>query len=255
MNRLRPILVVALAAAACQLAAPGAATAAPGCLHEDTRVATWNRDGVEGALLCLTNVYRVRQGLPPYTADTRLDRAARGHSQYMYETGDFSHYPRTGTTPTSRAAAAGYPAGSAIGENIAYNMIGTARELLTQWWASEGHRANLLNPAAFTVGMGVADCVCQGMGGITGTQMFSSQGDANTGFTGLDLYVSDPETCLSSRAAARSASRAVARLKEALAEARTAKRKASLRKKVRRKRGLLQAARAEATTACAGQSP
>jgi uncharacterized protein YkwD len=255
MQRLRPILVLALVATACGLAAPGAAPAAPGCLHEDTRLAVWNRDGVEDALLCLTNVYRARQGLPPYTSDTRLDRAARAHSQYMYETGDFSHYPKTGTTPTSRAAAAGYPAGSTIGENIAYNTIGTARELLSQWRASEGHRANLLNPAAFTIGMGVAECACHGMGGITGTQMFSSQDDANTGFTGLDLYVADPEACLSSRAAARSASRAVTRLKQVLAEARTAKRKAILRKRLRRKRGQLQAARAEATTACAGQSP
>jgi uncharacterized protein YkwD len=244
--------------ALCLLGAPsGAAAAQPGCLHEDARLTDRNRDEVERALLCLTNVYRVRSGLEPYRLDTRLGSAARAHSQDMHDRRYFGHTspPPGSTTPTTRAQAAGYPVGgSTIGENIAYNTTGTAHALLIQWQESPGHNANLLNADASTAGMGVADCRCRGLGGITGTQMFSVRG-ANTGFTGLDHYVADPEGCVSGRSARRSAARAVARLERALAAAKTRERRAALRAKLRRKRAQLQAARSRTTTACAGQSP
>ncbi|HKG35475.1 MAG TPA: CAP domain-containing protein [Solirubrobacterales bacterium] len=252
----RLTLVLALLAL-CLLAAPAAGADGPGCLHGDERLTERDRAGVERALLCLTNVFRARQHLAPLHWDGRLAGAARAHSEDMHERDYFGHTSADGSGPTERAAAWGFSAaGGEVGENIGFSVTGTAHSLFIGWQRDEEARALLLEPDLEATGPGVAACPPSrcGAGGILGTQMVSYEG-ADSGFTGLDLYVADPRECLAGRAARRAARRALARVRKALATASSPERRSSLRRKLRRKRARLEAARARVTTACAGQSP
>ncbi|GLW28871.1 CAP domain-containing protein [Actinoplanes regularis] len=99
----------------------------------------------------LTNVQRAAHGCPALKVDSRLTAAARGHSAYMAQTGNFSHTGRGGSSFATREKAAGYPSPSA--ENIAYGYVG--KDLVSAWMKSPGHRTNILNCKSKTVGVGV----------------------------------------------------------------------------------------------------
>jgi uncharacterized protein YkwD len=144
---LRRLAVVALLAPA---AAAGAATmiaspaeAAPAKVSEQTLQTEINK---------LTNVQRVKNGCSALTVDAQLTTAARGHSGWMAQTGNFSHTGKGGSNFVARSKAAGYTRPSA--ENIAYGYR-TASAVVDGWMKSPGHRANILNCKSKTVGVGV----------------------------------------------------------------------------------------------------
>jgi uncharacterized protein YkwD len=87
------------------------------------------------------NRHRVARGLSPLIWDARLAAVARAHSAEMVRLGRLSHADRKGRTPFDRLDAAGVR-WSAAAENIAEGHE-TAREVLGDWLASPGHRANL----------------------------------------------------------------------------------------------------------------
>lgn len=180
--------IVPAAVAAAVLAAPSGASAAEQCLFQGVKVTAQNQTTVERSLLCLTNLHRFRNGLPPYSLDTRLAAAARNHSADMVARDFFDHTNPEGAGPSTRAMAAGYPGGA--GENIAANGTGTAASLFTQWKGSAGHNENMLGDYR-TAGMGVVPGFpgSPGGGAATGTQMFGFAA-ANTADTGLALYAS-----------------------------------------------------------------
>jgi uncharacterized protein YkwD len=69
----------------------------------------------------------------------------------MARTGAFSHTGAGGSTFVTRVKAARYP--QPAGENIAYGFR-TGVDVVKAWMASPGHRANILNCKAKTVGVG-----------------------------------------------------------------------------------------------------
>lgn len=88
-----------------------------------------------------------------------LHLAAKGHSEWMLETGTFSHTGAGGSTHGQRALAAGY-VWSTIGENIArasrYPQISDEAfidALHDALFRSSGHRRNMLNPIYTEVGV------------------------------------------------------------------------------------------------------
>jgi uncharacterized protein YkwD len=187
MSKLR-VATLLTVVAGLLLAVPSGAPAAESCLYQSTKVTAQNQDDVEGSLLCLTNLHRVRNGLAPLPLDTRLGRAARSHSADMQARGFFDHFTPEGAGPTTRAGAFGYPEGA--GENIATNTEGTALKLVEQWKASSGHNMNMLGANYQALGVGVVKGCCPGgPEGSVGTQMFGV-GPANTRETGFDLYAS-----------------------------------------------------------------
>jgi uncharacterized protein YkwD len=110
-------------------------------------------EAAEDLAFALLNADRSRFGLPQLTRDRRLDAVARAHSADMRDNHFFAHIsPRTGG-PGDRLAAAGYKA-LAHAENIALESSIHAAE--ANLLASLGHRANILNPTATHVGIGVA---------------------------------------------------------------------------------------------------
>ena len=108
--------------------------------------------------LRILNDYRVMMGLNPLRVSPQLTRSARGHSEYMAQTGKFAHdipgHPH-GASPTQRAARQGYAGGGF--ENIARSGGDeglTAEEAFWCWFTSAGHHRNMLNRRHRGMGVG-----------------------------------------------------------------------------------------------------
>ncbi len=130
-------------------------------------VAIWNAGlSPDARVITLVNAERAKAGCPALRVDSRLARAATDHSRDMAANGFFDHVSPRGSTPTSRAAAAGYP--GAAGENIAAGYA-SPDAVVQAWMASSGHRANILNCNYVATGVGSAT---GGYYGIYWTQNF-----------------------------------------------------------------------------------
>jgi uncharacterized protein YkwD len=94
----------------------------------------------------------------PVAMQHQLREAARFHSQWMGETGTFSHDSPggpNGDTWVERIENAGYTGYSTIGENIAAGSA-TAEGVMGQWMSSPGHCANIMAPEFEDIGIGYA---------------------------------------------------------------------------------------------------
>lgn len=153
------------AALVCAGAGIGAAAAEqPAVPPGPTPTAATGAPRVESALLAEMNRVRTQRGRVALRALPSLTRAARAHSRTLLRAGVFQHDSLDGAPFWTRLVAAGFPASRRMGENLA--MVSgcdrsAARETVTMWMASPGHRANLLNPRFRFVGSGAAtdaDC-------------------------------------------------------------------------------------------------
>lgn len=99
-----------------------------------------------------TNQQRHAAGCGQLDVDQELIVASLRQSDYMADTGIFSHIGRGGSTFVARAQAAGYS--SPAGENIAWGYD-SATEVMDAWMASPPHRRNILNCDARSIGTGV----------------------------------------------------------------------------------------------------
>lgn len=79
--------------------------------------AAWAGSAQAQDLLGQINALRAERGLAPYTLDSALSAAAQNQANWMAQTGQVSHTQADGSTPRSRAAAAGYPS-NWVSENI-----------------------------------------------------------------------------------------------------------------------------------------
>lgn len=112
---------------------------------------------LRGAVLCLVNHARARNGARSLHGDARLSRAARRHARDMVRRRYFAHQRIGGRSPAGRARAAGWR-GSALGEAIAYGCgsLATPASTVRAWLNSPGHRAILLSRTYGRVGIGLA---------------------------------------------------------------------------------------------------
>lgn len=120
---------------------------------------------VEQALLRLANQERVKNGRAPLQADSALTTLARLKSSDMVAKNYFSHTSPTYGTPAQMLAKNGISYYS-YAENIAQGA--NADQIHAMWMASDGHRANILNPQLTRIGIGVV----AGRSGYTATQIF-----------------------------------------------------------------------------------
>jgi uncharacterized protein YkwD len=108
-----------------------------------------------------TNAWRVRSGLPPLVINPLLQRmaenlaSAEAAADRYGDSGDGHHWQ--GHDCIWRADQVGYN-WNVIGENAAYNYgySNAVQQLMTQWWNSPDHRANMLYPGYAETGIGVA---------------------------------------------------------------------------------------------------
>lgn len=101
-------------------------------------------------ILIETNKLRAKHGLAPVKADGNLDKVAQNWAWHLAKTDTLNHHPRFWES---------YPSYNTRGgsENIlqAWNSYSAYR--LTQlWYNSPGHRKNMLDPDAKTLGVGIA---------------------------------------------------------------------------------------------------
>lgn len=121
----------------------------------------------EARMLELLNGERTARGLKPLQPDDRIREVARRHSADMFARGYFAHLNPEGKSPFDRMREAGVRFGAA-GENLA--LAPNVEVAHTGLMNSEGHRANILNPAYGRVGIGVVD---GGLHGKMFTQNFA----------------------------------------------------------------------------------
>ena len=106
----------------------------------------------EQYLLSAANQERAARNLPLLHRDPQLARAAAQHAQAMAAHASISHqFP--GEPALARRAAGTGVAFSLISENVA--EAPSAVQIHEMWMNSEGHRANLLDPAVDAVGIRV----------------------------------------------------------------------------------------------------
>lgn len=108
--------------------------------------ATENTPG-EFEVLLKVNEYREALGLLPLELDPRLIDAARQHSRWMVESGNFSHESDLPGRKThgQRMDRVGYKWRSA-GENLAFGTgeLNTPQAMFTGWFDSPGHHRTML---------------------------------------------------------------------------------------------------------------
>jgi uncharacterized protein YkwD len=149
----RHLLTIILAAAAM---APATAAAAD-CPGADQRPSSGA--DLRAATVCLLNAERTARGLQPLTEHPALDSAAAGWSTRQVNEGFFAH-ETADSTLTQRLTDAGYFTSTKwrAGENLAWGELDRARpvDIVKDWMASDGHRANVLDPGFRDVGIGIA---------------------------------------------------------------------------------------------------
>ncbi|WP_252244490.1 CAP domain-containing protein [Clostridium sp. VAP33] len=111
------------------------------------------QSSAENKILQLMNEKRVQAGLKPLTMDNTLLQVARYKSNHMIQYNYFDHTNPDGTKWVNWLQTIGYKY-STTGENIAYNTYDPVG-LFNQWWNSQGHRENMMNPSYTKVGVGV----------------------------------------------------------------------------------------------------
>jgi uncharacterized protein YkwD len=117
------------------------------------------------------NEVRAAHGLAPLRADARLERSARGHSRAMLRTQTLWH-----GAYTARIRRVGIKA-PRVGENIGWGSGGyaRARAIVNVWLTSPTHRANLLRPGFWSVGVGALRGRFEGRGALLVTTDFAGR--------------------------------------------------------------------------------
>lgn len=115
------------------------------------------------------NSLRAGLGLAPYGLNGALSAAAQNHASWMANTGEVSHTETDGSTPSSRAVAAGYNS-SFVSENIYMGTMATADTAWAWWLNSAIHYRGITNPSYTEVGIGAAT----GIGGTAYVLVFGN---------------------------------------------------------------------------------
>jgi len=154
-------------------AAPTATTAASSnAAPTNTTSSTTTTSGTGGAncsfetdvlrltdVISAVNAYRAQNGLPNYTVNTLLVRAAQRHANDMACNNPLVHTGSDGSTPETRVAATGY-----VASDVAENVYGSYPPLdgpgVVNWWKNDktdpNHNKNLLSSTYTEIGVGYA---------------------------------------------------------------------------------------------------
>jgi len=106
-------------------------------------------------LLGRINELRASLGLPGYQLNSALSIAAQNHAAWMSASGQVSHTQPDGSTPRTRASAAGYTS-SAVSENIYMGSNATVSSAWGWWLNSPIHYRGITNATYTEVGIGAS---------------------------------------------------------------------------------------------------
>jgi len=100
----------------------------------------------------MVNQQRAAAGMGAVTSHPALQKAAELHSADQAKRNKMTHTGANGSNAGWRISAQGYN-WATWGENVAAGQ-GDCTSVMGAWMASAGHRANILNPAFISIGMG-----------------------------------------------------------------------------------------------------
>ena len=100
----------------------------------------------------LTNVYRAIDNIAPLAKNVILTQAAQTKVDDMFTKQYFEHISPSGVTPAQLVLKTGYNY-KTTGENLALGSFKNEQELVDAWYASPGHKANMLNPEFVEIGV------------------------------------------------------------------------------------------------------
>jgi uncharacterized protein YkwD len=140
--------------------APAPARVTQDCPDADLEPTADNQGRIRAAILCLHNQVRAEHRLPRLRENTRLRKAAVGHSRNMVAKKFFEHTTPSGVTMVDRILKARYvreDQGWMLGENLAWGTgsYATPRGAVQAWMESPGHRANILKRSYRELGVGL----------------------------------------------------------------------------------------------------
>lgn len=125
------------------------------CLLATVLLATSAYAQEDAELISRINGLRSSLGLPGYVRNGALDAAANSHARWMVTTGEVSHTQGDGSTPRTRAAAAGYSS-QYVSENIYGGGNATVDVAWSFWMNSAIHYQGITSPNYVDVGIGIA---------------------------------------------------------------------------------------------------
>ena len=103
------------------------------------------------------NNYRAQNGLPAYTVNSQLARAAQAHANDMACNNLFVHTGSNGSTPQTRIAASGYIASFST-ENVYGSYPPLTGQGAVDWWKNDktdlNHNRNLISDTYVDIGVG-----------------------------------------------------------------------------------------------------
>ena len=103
------------------------------------------------------NAYRAENGLPAYTVNDLLTKAATAHANDIACNKLFAHTGSDGSTPNTRVAASGYAA-SSVSENVYGSYPPLTGQGAVDWWKNDQtniqHNQNLLSASYTEIGVG-----------------------------------------------------------------------------------------------------
>jgi uncharacterized protein YkwD len=162
---------VSTPAAAGTTSAPAGAAAsiasvlASPCQNTELLPEAGNIPAVRTAVLCLINLERAQNEVPPLRINAELEAAAEGHAAELIQDDYFAHVSPSGETPVDRIRDTGYiPSpqdGYVIGENLAWGTyeLSTPKAIVAAWIASPEHLANILEAKYVETGLGITPAV------------------------------------------------------------------------------------------------
>ncbi|MGD8806234.1 MAG: CAP domain-containing protein, partial [Chloroflexota bacterium] len=112
------------------------------------------QSGPAAEIFQLINNFRASQGLPPFQYNGILAAAAQGHATWMAQNVIYSHTGAGGSSPLSRATAAGYS--GYVVENIVGGWQMSPRQGLIWWQNSPVHYNTLVTSSYPQAGVGYA---------------------------------------------------------------------------------------------------
>ncbi|MEM1385914.1 MAG: CAP domain-containing protein [Pseudomonadota bacterium] len=139
-------------------------------------------------MLELINEERTSRGLDPLEINNRLNEASEDHSEWMLDSGTFSHQGENGSSHRDRIEAANYELEGSwrTAENIGWQSERGApgieddvRDIHQALMESPGHRANILNPELEDIGIGIEEGDFRGFEAVMITQKFGTSAAEN----------------------------------------------------------------------------
>jgi len=127
---------------------------------------------LQSKIIAQTNLQRQENGnLPALKENTKLDEAALAKANDMFSKQYFEHVSPSGVDPGKLVQSFGYDY-IVEGENLILGNFSSEKEVVDDWMASPGHRANILNNRYTEIGVAIIKGTYKGQTAWIGVQEF-----------------------------------------------------------------------------------